>query len=304
MEEEILISPVDQRAIPLTGMSRRELRDLHYTEEIKMSKMILDLPPFSMERKKLLNEGYAFVEALKLRYEPNVNGSFGSTPASVKLVKDMIELRKKAGEERQIVYEAGVGTGYALRSLIDLPGVEYHGCDVVLFPDVAAMSRRYKNLFLNERTLYEDLQEMRDNSIDIFYADNVIEHLVPDEADLIFKVLRRKMKRGGQLILFIPNWHDGPHDVSMYYLKKGSRATGFHFMEMSYLETVRLVCKHGFKADYIVQSYKNIERDRFGVRNLKKIFMEQIISQIKNYCVRFQLMKNDSYNCYIFSRLF
>lgn len=302
MVEDILISPVDKREISLTGMSRRALRDLHYTEEIKMAKMILALPPFSEERKQLLNEGYDFVEALKLRYERNTNESFGASSASVKLVKDMIEQRKNRKKGTQIVYEAGVGTGYALRCLIELPEVEYHGCDVVLFPDVADMRCCYENLFLNERTLYEDLLEMRDNSIDVFYADNVIEHLLPDEADSIFEILHRKMKRGGQLILFIPNWHNGPHDVSMYYLKKGSRATGFHFMEMSYLEMVKFACRHGFKANYIARSYKSIERDRFGIKNLKRILMEQIISQIKNENVRFELMKNDNYTCYVFSK--
>lgn len=46
MEEEILISPVDQRAIPLTGMSRRELRDLHYYRRNKNVKNDFGLTSF------------------------------------------------------------------------------------------------------------------------------------------------------------------------------------------------------------------------------------------------------------------
>ena len=50
----------------------------------------------------MLNEGYAFVETLKLRYERNTNGSFGASPASVKLVENMIEQRKSGKREHKL----------------------------------------------------------------------------------------------------------------------------------------------------------------------------------------------------------
>lgn len=304
MEEEILISPVDQRAIPLTGMSRRELRDLHYTEEIKMAKMILDLPPFSMERKKLLNEGYAFVEALKLRYEPNVNESFGSTPASVKLVEDIIEQRKKK-EKTQIVYEAGVGTGYAVERLAAVSGVKFYGCDVKILSSVREIMRKDKTLCIGERTLYEDLAELENNWIDVFYADNVIEHFIPDEVPHIMKRLYKKMKKGGQLIWFIPNKYTGPNDVSRYYLPRGHAATGFHFMEMGYGECLHLAIRNGFKPKWIVGksgSTYYVERDRLGLKNCKKILQELLIRQIVNVSVRSELLCAGRYDCYILEK--
>lgn len=240
MVEDILISPVDQREILLTGMFRRELRDLHYSEEIKMAEMILSLPPFSEERKQLLNEGYAFVEALKLCYERNVNGSFGSSPASVKLIEDIIEQRKKRKKGIQIVCEAGVGAGYAVERLDAVSGVKFYGCDVKILPSVREIMRRDQELCILERTLYEDLAELENDWIDVFYTDNVIEHLIPDEVSHIIKRLYRKMKIGGQLIWFIPNKYTGPNDVSRYYLPKGHAATGFHSREMGYGECLRL----------------------------------------------------------------
>ena len=269
MNNRILVSPYDGKEFELNGLNKWKLRDIHYQEEIKIAKKILTLPAFSEERKKLLNESYEFVETLKLLYEkPEVNGSFGATLTTVKLVIDVIKERLKHMQKPQLVYEAGVGMGYAVRNIIEIPQIQYHGCDVTLFPEVAALCNSYDNLFLHERTLYEDLLDMKDNSIDVFYADNVIEHLIPDEADLIFKVLYRKMKRKGVLIFFIPNWHNGPHDVSMYYLKKGTKAIGFHFMEMSCLETTKLAVSHGFKPNMIIKSGK-VEKDILYLKNIK-----------------------------------
>lgn len=302
MPEEKLKSPVDGRIIDITRLNRWQLRDIHYQEEIKMAKMILELPPFSEERKKLLNEGYAFVETLKLRYEKaDAQESFGASPMSVKAVKDIIESRTALMKCGQVVYEAGVGLGYALREIIELPKVKFYGCDVNLFDDVAEMCKMYHNLILHERTLYEDLMHMEDNSIDVFYADNVFEHLIPDEVDTIIDILYRKMKKGGVIILFIPNWNNGPHDVTMYYLEKGQKATGFHFMEMSYFETMKLMCSHRFKPSYILKENR-VEKDNYYLKNLKRLLTEWFIYRMKNSEVKSELMKYDNYSGYIYTK--
>jgi len=94
MNNRILVSPYDGKEFELNGLNKWKLRDIHYQEEIKIAKKILTLPAFSEERKKLLNESYEFVETLKLLYEkPEVNGSFGETLTTVKLVIDVIKER-------------------------------------------------------------------------------------------------------------------------------------------------------------------------------------------------------------------
>ena len=96
MNNRILVSPYDGKEFELNGLNKWKLRDIHYQEEIKIAKKILTLPAFSEERKKLLNESYEFVETLKLLYEkPEVNGSFGATLTTVKLVIDVIKERLK-----------------------------------------------------------------------------------------------------------------------------------------------------------------------------------------------------------------
>lgn len=302
MEEKILKSPVDGRTINIEGLNRWQLRDIHYQEEIKMAKRILQLPPFSEERKLLLNQGYAFVETLKLYYEKSdIAESFGASPITVNVLEEILKARIQNVGTKQVLYEAGVGRGYAIRRIMETPDIIYYGCDVTLFEEVEELCNQYSNLILHERTLYEDLIQMADNSIDVFYADNVIEHLIPDEAEKIFKVLFRKMKKGGMLVLFIPNWNNGPHDVSKYYLSRGHKATGFHFMEMSYFETISVLVRNGFKPNYI---YKNgaVEKDSFYIKNIRKMLTEKVISQIKNKEVRFGLMNCDNYSAYILSK--
>lgn len=305
MTEEYLVSPVDGREISLKGMSRIELRDLHYAEEVKMAKMVLSYKPFSKQRIQLLNRGYEFVESLKLRYERNEEGSFGASPTSVKIVKDVISYRQERSQTQQVVYEAGVGTGYAVKELSAIKGVKFCGCDVTLLPSVKKIMKEDQGICIHERTLYDDLEEMPNESIDVFYADNVIEHLIPDEVPFIFKRLNKKMKKGGQLIWFIPNKFLGPQDVSKYYLPKGQKAVGFHFMEMGYGECICLAVKYGFKPKWIVKKAGNgfcVEKDQFFVKNLKKVVQEQIAKQIKNPAIRLELLAMGTYTCYVLEK--
>lgn len=305
MEKNILISPVDGRSISLNGLSKRQLRELHYEEEVQMAKMICSCQPFSEERKQLLNRGYEFVEELKLRYEKNVNGSFGASPASVRLVKDIIESRQKKGKRQQIVYEAGVGMGYAVRELAVIPGVKFYGCDVTILSQIQDIMKRDVSLCIHEKTLYEDLEGIQDNFIDVFYADNVIEHLLPDEAPAILKRLNRKMKKGGQLIWFIPNRHVGPQDVSKYHVPKGQKATGFHFMEMGYGECIRLAIDYGFKPKWIAKKDNGrlyAVRDPLYLKNAYKIVQEWLMGKVDKAMIRTELFSMGTFDCYILEK--
>jgi predicted SAM-dependent methyltransferase len=217
------------------------------------------------------------------------------------MVSDIIQDRIKLTKRQQTVYEAGVGLGYALREIIKIPDIKYYGCDVTLLQDTKRLCDKNENVFVNENTLYDDIQRMGDNSIDVFYADNVIEHLIPDEADEIFKLLHRKMKRKGILVLVIPNRYLGPSDVTKYYLAKGDKAKGFHFMEMSYSEVIRFAKHHGFKANYIYKDNK-VMKDFLGFQNMGRTITENYFVNHKNISVREELMSLENFNTYILSR--
>ena len=64
------------------------------------------------------------MESLKVRYERTENGSFGASSATVKLVSDVIEKGKEKGNRQPIIYEVGVGMGYAVKKLPIIPDVK------------------------------------------------------------------------------------------------------------------------------------------------------------------------------------
>jgi hypothetical protein len=68
-----------------------------------------------------------------------------------------------------VFFEAGIGTGKLLKTIVDLNGGEGGviyaiGCDVFIDPDF--IDSGFK---VYEGTLYETLQKLDDNSIDVFY---------------------------------------------------------------------------------------------------------------------------------------
>ena len=303
VQNNILYSYVDGRIIVLEGITRSQFRDLHYQEETAIAKKILALPPFSQERKVLMDEGHYLVKILEAGYKGNSKRySWGATTQSINILEKIIKSRIKKTNKRQIVYEAGVGTGYAINKIINISNIYYFGCDASLQKETEELEKKYTNLTLRKNVLYDDLLLMKDNSIDIFYADNVIEHILPDESKKIFDLLYKKMKSGGVLFMIIPNRLMGPHDISKYFLKKGSKATGFHFMEMSYGETICKFLKSGFRPNYIFSKDKIVEKDKWYLKNLKRIITEFFISKINNEVICQELFKKDFYNVYILSK--
>ncbi len=299
----ILISPIDGKEIDIDSMSRKQLRDLHYQEEIRMAELIRSYPPFSEKRRKLLHEGYAFVESLKLVYEEVGQGSFGASNASVQLVCSLLQDGDQGSAK--VVYEAGVGLGFAAKVIADIPNVQFCGCDVEILPVIRDILNTHSDMRVNEDTLYNDLMKMPDGSIDLFYADNVIEHMIPDEIPATFKLLYRKMKRGGKLVLMIPNRYTGPHDVTQYYLSKGHRATGFHFMELTYAEGISLGIKNGFWPSYIVKQNGNmlcVKKDYLLLKNSMRILKEFLYSKVNNVSIRQELLSTDVFGAYVFQK--
>lgn len=262
--------------VDLSKLDKSELRRLHYEEEKFVAEKVSQMKPFSEERYDLLRQGYSVIRPIMARYSPS-STSYGSTDRSVKLVCDFIEERKN----RTIcVYEAGVGAGFSCERFLKYPNVNVKGCDVVIYDKVKQLSTEYSNLQVDKDTLYNSLKNIEDESIDIFYADNVIEHLFPDEFPQTLDLLFRKIKKGGVLILIIPNKYTGPHDVSRYFVARGRKAEGFHFMEMSYREVLTKFKRAGFSPEYFLfQGIKKMKyiKDTRGILNSCKIRIESVL---------------------------
>lgn len=89
-----------------------------------------------------------------------------------------------------------------------------------------------------------DLTEIPDNSIDVFFSDQLIEHFHPDDTPLHFELVLSKLKPGGKYIFRTPHGLTGPHDISKYF---SHVPTGFHLKEWTHFELNRLVKKLGYR---------------------------------------------------------
>lgn len=78
-----------------------------------------------------------------------------------------------------------------------------------------------------------NLNEIKNNSIDILFSDQLIEHIHPEDTKLHFELVHRILKVGGKYIFRTPHPLTGPHDVSGFFCDE---AECFHLKEWSYTE--------------------------------------------------------------------
>jgi SAM-dependent methyltransferase len=83
-----------------------------------------------------------------------------------------------------------------------------------------------------------------ENSINIAYSDQLMEHLHPDDAMDQLQNIYRALAPGGVYICITPNRLSGPHDVSQYF---DDVATGFHLKEYTLTELSRIFRSVGFR---------------------------------------------------------
>lgn len=295
----------DEQYIDMSKLSENELKLLHYEEETFAAKEVLKLPPFSKERKDILSKGYDFAVKVMAEYRPKSKISQGSDKRNVKLVCKFIE---ELDNGKSInLYEAGVGKGYGCRFFLRYPHVNVMGCDIYIDDNIRLLKSKYdKRINIEKNTFYDSLKHIKDENIDIFYADNVFEHLCPDEFPEIMKLLYKKLKKGAHLILIIPNKNVGPSDVSKFFEKMGGRAVGFHFMEQSCHDVINGYRKFGFTNEYSVfRGGKNtwiaIKDEKFRFAYIK-LMIENIIAVFPKTVVSRKLVNLFGLNCYVLKK--
>jgi ubiquinone/menaquinone biosynthesis C-methylase UbiE len=94
-----------------------------------------------------------------------------------------------------------------------------------------------------------------ENSINIVYSDQLMEHLHPDDAIDQLQNIYKVLISGGLYICSTPNQLSGPHDVSMCF---DEVATGFHLKEYLVNELYNLFRQAGFSKVSLYKSYKQI----------------------------------------------
>jgi hypothetical protein len=129
-----------------------------------------------------------------------------------------------------------------IRSLLEEKILCIKGCDVNI--DEALKSNPSADLY--EGAIYDALQKTADASIDVFYWNDVLEHILDDEIGEYLRLVYRKMSDSGIVVTITPNRLYGPCDVTRLFYPAGTKAMGFHFHEYTYSEVMKLYRQHGF----------------------------------------------------------
>ena len=85
--------------------------------------------------------------------------------------------------------------------------------------------------------------ELDDDSLDLVYSNDVIEHLHPDDMLDQTKAVLMALRPGGRYVCVTPNRLSGPHDVSRHFSEE---PLGFHLHEYTATELRSVFLEAGF----------------------------------------------------------
>lgn len=86
--------------------------------------------------------------------------------------------------------------------------------------------------------------DMPENSIDLLFSDQFIEHLHPDDVQYHYDLTHRLLAPGGKYIFRYPHLYRGPSDISRFF---SDVPMGFHLNESTFTATVQQLKKAGYK---------------------------------------------------------
>jgi len=232
------------------------------------------------KRKGLYREAYNELYTFFRRNYP-LKKTFGGTSQLVDLFKDLFRNR--------IVVDYGCGYGITTRQIAKYArksiGVEISE-EVV---EKAIDSTRINNSNTNFYTVEKFNQIYKPASIDLFLSIQVAEHLHPQDLETHLYEAYIKLKKGGSYLLITPHRFNGPHDISKFFLPKGSTPLGLHLREYSYKEIASILKKINFRdTKALLTGYGiGIVRNRFCIPSKllfidisHKVLLENVLSKV------------------------
>jgi SAM-dependent methyltransferase len=111
-----------------------------------------------------------------------------------------------------------------------------------------------------------------ENSIDLAFSYQFLEHLHPDDVELHLQTAFRILKPGAGYLISTPHAFSGPHDISRYF---SDTPQGFHLKEWTYRELVTLAKKVGFSG---VFAYRFGKPQECLVINKANLWLESVMS--------------------------
>lgn len=126
-----------------------------------------------------------------------------------------------------------------------------------------------------ELIVYDGYQlAVRDQSIDLIFSYQFIEHLHPDDVRLHFQLVKRLLKPGGAYIFSTPHRFSGPHDISGVF---SDTPQGFHMKEWTFREMGELLHEVGFSAWF---AYRFDRPRTSGIINRLNLTAESVVGTL------------------------
>jgi SAM-dependent methyltransferase len=198
------------------------------------------------ERGRLYSDSYSEIYK-KIPNHPLLNPL---SQDQVKNTERQFRVITKFLQKKTTFCEIGPGNCALLFKVADIVS-EAYGVDVslelskeLIFPDNAQL------LLSDGRNI-----PLPNNSVDIAYSHQFIEHLHPDDGLVHLKNVYRILKNNGMYICITPSKLSGPHDISRYFDKV---ATCFHLKEYSIIELSKIMREVGFSKIRYIFRIKNL----------------------------------------------
>jgi len=154
----------------------------------------------------------------------------------------------------RLILEAGCGTGrFCCLLARDFPDSQVIGMDIS--PNSLKIANRLKEYLhvQNVSFIMGNLFQMpySDNYFDVVFNEGVIEHFSidgqPNYVDAVYEMMR-VTKRGGKVIVAVPNWYNFPHTLYKYFLKKLNKEFEYGYEKsFKHIELTRLFSELGLK---------------------------------------------------------
>ncbi len=269
----------------LDDLTLDELKRRHWERERHHARQILTAPKRSQERAAAIRNGYSEIAEISGRIkflQGRAGSSYGYAPRHADLIRRVV--RAQAGKKRGRLrfFELGFGQGHALM-LAASEGCRVAGLEVV--PEmykqaVGKLPAESIDELLLGSFLDQDLQHF-EKSVDVFYSNDVVEHIAPDELPEYLSAIYRLLRPGGVLLTVTPNWHTRPADITREFRPPRTEAEGFHLKEYQLRELAVLYRSAGFSkvlTPLVATRTRAFLLGRGGVR--PKLLFEPLLEQI------------------------
>lgn len=228
----------------------------------------------------------------------------GDTAKSLNLQKRLSLIQRFVNLQGKKILDCGCGRGQYVLAFIKL-GADAWGCE---YEESKVVEYKKLNPQYAKRVAKGDIQNIKynDNSFDIVFVNEVLEHVPSDEVAL--REISRILKPKGFLFIFSPN-RLYPFETHGVYLKKSGRLLAHYVPFIPYIplhignkffnywsrnywphELRKLINRCGLdiiQIEYVWQTFENIS----GKQPVFLSILSPILRKLSNFCERLPMVR-------------